>query len=827
MIATLDTGMQDHAMSVPPHDLLPDDLRLRAVALNPAPCNEQARFVLYWMRTSVRAHENPALDAALALGESLGLPVFVYHALSERYPFASDRHHRFILEGARDVQREFAQRGIGYAFHLERPGHRGDHLVELAGRAAAVVTESFPWRPIRAWTRRVARASTVGMIGVDAACLVPMRQVPASARDRAFRFRKATDALRNAALTAPMQERVPEHAPFVPTLPFAPLDLDRADLAALVAACEIDHMVGPVPHTRGGSVAGYARWRAFRDDGLRRYDRRRNDPLADGVSRLSPYLHYGQVSPFRIAREAAACGGSGAEKFLDELLIWREMSWAWCYHTQDPDSLDALPAWARETLAAHAQDPRPARFDRETLARGRTGDALWDACQRSLLIHGELHNNLRMTWGKMLPLWTESPEAALARLIDLNHRYALDGRDPNSYGGLLWCLGGFDRPFDPPRPVLGSVRPRDTASHARRLDVAAYATRTARAARPAAPRVAMIGAGVAGLVCARTLADHGWPVRVFDKGRQPGGRLATRRARTAPGQQHDHGAPLFACRDRRFRHYLDGWIEAGVVAPFAPREAPDAGFVAVPEAAALGRHLADGLDLAQQTRITRLQRAADGWQLTADGGALEGPFDLILLDLPPPQAAQLVADLGVDALHDDLASRTPAPCWTALVHCPEAGAPFDLLQRDQGAIALAVREDAKPARHTDGCFTFHGSVEFSEAMLEATPEQVADALVEEIASLLGVPVTADAIQCHRWRYARLADPDGPECLWDQGAALGVCGDWLSATGDLEGAFLSGAALAGRLLGSDLRSRLAEAQDEPPLAAQSDLFGAAP
>ncbi|MEE4380371.1 MAG: FAD-dependent oxidoreductase, partial [Pseudomonadales bacterium] len=723
-------------MSVPPIDLLPDALRERTTALNRQPVVESAAFVLYWMRTSVRGHENPALDAALLLGRSLGVPVFVYHALSERYPFASDRHHRFILEGARDVQAELAARGIGYAFHLERPGHRGDHLLTLASRAAAVVTESFPWTPIRAWTRRVAHEAPVGTIGVDAACLVPMRTVPADARDRAFRFRKATRTAREAALAAEPEEIAPEHPPFLPDLPFEPVDLATADLAELVAACAIDHTVGPVPHTPGGSRAGYARWEAFRDGGLRRYDKRRNDPLADGVSRLSPYLHYGHVSPFRVAREAAEAGGSGAEKFLDELLIWREMSWAWCFHEKTHDTLEALPAWARETLAAHAEDRRPTLHGRERLARGRTGDALWDAAQRSLVIHGELHNNVRMTWGKMIPQWSPDPETALARLIDLNHRYALDGRDPNSYGGLLWCLGGFDRPFDPERPVLGRVRPRDTATHARRLDVAAYAAHTGRAARPAPPRVAVIGAGVAGLVAARTLADHGWPVALFDKGRRPGGRLATRRSRTDARLAHDHGAPMLRAGDPRFRRAVDDWVEAGVLAPW-PAAGDDA-FVPVPDASALGAHLAADLDPATGVRIEALARDADGWTLTDDAGEAHGPFDALVLALPPAQAAALLRDAGEDDLAARLAEHPAEPCWTALVQAPEAGAPFDLLAPEASTIALAVREDAKPGRDTGGCFTVHTRADWARAHLEDEPDAVATALAPELSTLLGV-----------------------------------------------------------------------------------------
>jgi deoxyribodipyrimidine photolyase len=126
------------------------------------------------------------------------------------------------------------------------------------------------------------------------------------------------------------------------------------------------------------------------------------------------------------------------------------------------ESLEVLPEWVRQTLLDHADDRRKAHYSWEKLSRGQTGDSLWDAAQRSLLVHGELHNNTRMTWGKAILAWTPHPQAALDRMIDLNRRFALDGSDANSYGGILWCLGLFDRPFRPERSVIGSLRPRPT-----------------------------------------------------------------------------------------------------------------------------------------------------------------------------------------------------------------------------------------------------------------------------------------------------------------------------------------------------------------------------
>ena len=253
--------------------LLPEHLaeRTRRAGGSPALVHGD-EMVLYWMRTAVRAHENPALDVALTLANAWGLPVLVYHALSERYPYASDRHHTFALEGARDVQRELQRRGIAYAFHLEREGSRGPHLRALAARSRVVVTEDFPVAPLRGWTERLAEHATV--LAVDTACVVPM-QVVGRAFDRAFAYERATRAQRAARVLRAWQEVEPAHALYAPELPFVSLGLQDADLPALVASTAIDHGVAPVPHTRGGSEAGYARFRAFTEKALSSYARER------------------------------------------------------------------------------------------------------------------------------------------------------------------------------------------------------------------------------------------------------------------------------------------------------------------------------------------------------------------------------------------------------------------------------------------------------------------------------------------------------------------------------------------------------------------------
>lgn len=791
----------------PVYHHLPPHLRERLRPAADRPPAATGEFVLYWMHNALRAHDNPALDVALVAAGRLGVPVFVYQGLSERYRFASDRHHAFILQGARDVHAELAARRIGSAFHLERPGHRGPHLRALAACAAVVVTEDLPVDPVAGWVRRLADTVAPPVWLVDTACVVPMALV-GKAHDRAFAYRYATRPLLDKRLSFPWPEQPDPRDLFIPPgLPFEPVDLATADLAGLIETCDIDHTVGPVPHTAGGSRAGYARWEAFKAVRLRRYADDRNDALRDGVSRMSAYLHYGMVSPLRVAREAAAVRGPGAEKYLDELLVWRELAYAFCRYRPDRESLAAVPGWAVETLRRHEADPRPARHDWETLARGRTGDPLWDAAQRSLRVHGELHNNVRMTWGKALINWTPTAADALRLLIDLNHRYALDGRDPASYGGLLWCLGQFDRPHAPERPVFGTVRTRPTEEHAARLDPDRYLAKVSRPWRNPMPRVAVVGAGVSGLMAARTLSDHGFSATVFDKGRGPGGRVSTRRG--DPGVSFDHGAQYFTARSPHFVRFVESWQEQGVVAEWGGRvvrleagavadTSPRPRFVGLPGMSAVAAHVAADLKVRRETRIASVSHTSGAWELADDAGSRYGPFEFLVVALPAPQAAEL---LGSHPFASALGSVVMSPCWAVMVAFDRRlDVSWDGAFVQGSPLAWVCRNGSKPGRPAGpDCWVLHAGPEWSAAQLEETPAAIGPRLLDELAAAVGVsPPPAVHLSAHRWRYSRGSDATDRRALFDPGTGLAVCGDWL-AGGRVEGAFLAGAAAAGHVL----------------------------
>lgn len=758
--------------------------------------------VVYWMRTAVRGHENPALDASLVIAEALKVPLIVYHALSERTPYANDRHHTFILEGARDVRRELAARSIPYAFHLERSGHRGSHLKTLAQDASVVVTEEMPVSPLREWTERLAVSSPAPVWTFDTSCVVPM---PLAERPytRAFRYRDAVKVYARDRLPKDWSEQPDPRGMVRPDLPFEPVDLDTARFQELIAECDIDHAVAPVSHTRGGSRAGYARWERFKQRGLKSYAKTRNDPLRDGVSRMSAYLHYGQVSPFRLAREAHALK---ATKYLDELVTWRELAYTYCYYTSEIDSVEALPDWALESLQAAERDRREVLLSWESLSRAQSGDQLWDACQDSLLIHGELHNNVRMTWGKAFLGWTPNVERALSLTLDLNHRYALDGRDPSSYGGILWCFGQFDRPFGPAKKITGLVRSRPTEPHAGRLDVRAYHAKTGRPLVHNPPRVAMVGAGIAGMMCARTLSDHGLPVTVFDKGRGPGGRMSTRREQDFG---FDHGSQYFVARDREFRRYVLSWCEDGVAQRWIGRDGvyedgvvrvDDASrerFVGTPSMSSVVAHLSRDLEVRLSAEVTSISGEPGHWVLHGGNDSL-GAFDVVLFGAPAPQTARLIP---TPDFSEELSRVRYRPSWSLMLGVDgSVDWPWDSVQLAHPRLAWLARNDRKPGRAGGVSLVAQASAEWAKDNVERDPEHAVDVLRDAVLAVTGI--NADALlveKAHRWRYALVDAPLGRACLWDEATQLGACGDWALGA-RVEDAFKSGVALAGSTLG---------------------------
>jgi photolyase PhrII len=433
--------------------------------------------VLYWMQSTLRAHDSHALTFAIEQANLLRLPVLVYHGLRPDYPWASDRLHTFILESAADLHDAFAEQGIQYALHLERDGgeretraRRGEPapLVALARRAAVVVTDYFPTFVVPRQTRTLRRQVEAPVVAVDSATVVPVRyheREYSSAHPFRARLDQVLPDFHHLSPTPEPRVRREVDLPFAPTVP------ERARIRFLVATCDIDHAVAPVSGLRGGTRAARRRLERFLEEGLPRYVEERGDPNADATSGLSPYLHFGNISPREVlfhAREAG-CGLQFA-KFKDEILTWRELAFNFTHFNPRHRTVEAIPPWARAELGRGEADRRPALYSLEELEQARTAEPLWNAAQRAYLRDGWMPNALRMLWGKAVVQWTRTAADALAILEHLNNKYALDGRDPSTYLNLHWVLGKFDRPFYR-RPIFGTVRSMSLRAAEKKFDV--------------------------------------------------------------------------------------------------------------------------------------------------------------------------------------------------------------------------------------------------------------------------------------------------------------------------------------------------------------------
>lgn len=430
-----------------------------------------ARCVVYWMQHAQRAMDNPALEVAIACGNALGLPVVAAFFVIPNYPNANYRHYYFLQQGLHDVIAGMAERGVAFAVRRPSDGDTLEAFLEEVGAAMLVGDENVCREPER-WRKALAGKLKIPFVTVDADVVVPSAV-----------FGKTYVLLHH--MRPHLKRALPE---FLKPLPQVKLErqwnreLSSYPLTRDITEgfSELDRSVGPVDTFTGGTRAALKRLRRFVDTQLAEYDERRNHPEVDGTSQMSPYLHYGHISPLTIALavedavEEKKATRAAADKYLDEMIGWRELSVLFCKYNPNYDNWECAEPWARKTLMEHAGDPRPWNYTLEQMERAETHDELWNAAQRQMVRDGWMHNYMRMYWAKKMLEWSPDPERAFAWAVTLNDRYELDGRDPNGYAGIAWAMvGKHDRPwFD--RPVFGLIRYMSGESTGKKFDSKRY-----------------------------------------------------------------------------------------------------------------------------------------------------------------------------------------------------------------------------------------------------------------------------------------------------------------------------------------------------------------
>jgi deoxyribodipyrimidine photo-lyase len=456
------------------NELLTHLLQDRVTALNDEPVRDKKDFVLLWLHGQRRIVNNLAFAHAQRLANELRKPLVVYEGLRRDYPYASERFHRFVLQGRASNARDCEKQGVAYGFFLETPETPRGVLHALAARAAVVVLDSLPHFIHPRQGKALAARAACRVEAVDAAGVAPLKMFPRAelaARTLRPKLMRELPGLLRPIPAVPARSPPPKRFDWGFT-PFSGTPEKGIEVA------QVSRAVQAADGAEGGRAAGLARLQRFVEQGLDGYAEGRNEPAANATSGMSAYLHFGHLGTAEIA---LAAQGSDAprpdvEAYLEELLVRRELAYNFVAWTRAHDALEAIPPWARETLQKHRKDPRPALPSDLELEEARSPDPLWNALQTQLLREGRIHGWLRMLWGKTLILWSRDAAEAYRRMSYLNDKYALDGRDAVSATNFLWCFGVHDRPF-PERPVFGTVRSMSLLQAPKKHDLDEYLRR--------------------------------------------------------------------------------------------------------------------------------------------------------------------------------------------------------------------------------------------------------------------------------------------------------------------------------------------------------------
>lgn len=436
--------------------------RIREICALPA---GKGKYVLYWMQSSVRSGGNMALAYALGIAHKRNLPVVTCFCFDPSYPEANLRHFTFLAEGILSAGAGLSRRKIPLVL---RRGDPVKEIADLAKDAAVVVTDRGYLSYHRRCRQALAREIGCPLIGVEDNVIVPVERASQKEEWSAGTFRRKIGRLIPGFLDLPADADSVRKPPDIDGIPYQ-------DVKSLIHS-GIDSSVGPSPLFRGGEDEARRRLETFIGEKLLLYPSRRNDPSQDVLSHLSPYLHFGNISPVESASRVMETQKPGLGEFLDQLIVRRELAINFVHYNPRYDSFQGLPPWALETLAHHARDLREYTYTARELERAETHDPYWNACQNELVISGKMHGYMRMYWAKKILEWTPSPEEAYSIALVLNNRYELDGRDPNSYAGIAWCFGKHDRPW-PERPVFGKVRYMNAAGLERKFPIGGYVQR--------------------------------------------------------------------------------------------------------------------------------------------------------------------------------------------------------------------------------------------------------------------------------------------------------------------------------------------------------------
>lgn len=429
----------------------------------------KGRYVFYWMQQSQRAEYNHALEYAIQQANALGQGVLVGFGLMDDYPEANLRHYTFMLEGLLETQASLSGQGIKMIIQRGSPVN----VASALGRnASLIVCDRGYLRHQKTWRTQVARSASCGVVQVESDVVVPIEVVSKKAEYAARTIRpKIHQHLKD--YMVPFKSSVVKKS----SLGLKIKGMEIIESSAVLDRLSIDRSISPVTQFfKGGTSQGKARFDEFIKRRLCRYVENRNQPQTDDISHMSPYLHFGQLSPLYLALQMKRVDKrflEAQEAYSEELIVRRELAMNFVNYTLNYDSYACIPQWAMNTLRQHQKDPREYTYPRRQLENAETHDEYWNAAMREMKITGFMHNYMRMYWGKKILEWSRTPEQAFQMMLAMNNKYFLDGRDPNSFAGVSWVFGVHDRAWFE-RPIFGKIRYMAASGLERKCDIRGY-----------------------------------------------------------------------------------------------------------------------------------------------------------------------------------------------------------------------------------------------------------------------------------------------------------------------------------------------------------------
>ncbi|PPK85073.1 deoxyribodipyrimidine photo-lyase type II [Neolewinella xylanilytica] len=446
----------------------------RLQQLNDKELKEGGKYVVYWMQESMRAYENPALEYAIRWANDLDTYCVVVFTLIDDFPEANLRHYKFLIEGLKEAADRITERGIKF---ILLHGPRAEKIAGFVKEndVCAVVTDRAYTRHERKWRSDAADKLEVPLVQVEGNVVVPVETASDKQEYAARTIRKKIMGKVEA-----FSQEVTETKPDKPSKRVhLSGDMELNSVSGVLDQLKVDRGVKPLDEFVGGTSEARKHLTAFLRSDLKGYADGRLEPAEDATSHISPYLHFGHISPCEIYRKVndSSAPKSDREGYIEELVVRRELAHNFVWYAPDTyDSLEAVPDWAQETMEKHESDKRPHHYTREELENGKTDDEAWNAAMKEMRERGFLPNYMRMYWGKQIITYTNTYQYAYETTLYLNNKYFMDGRDPNSYTNVLWLFGLHDRGWTE-RDVFGKLRTMTRGGLDRKYDVEAYIER--------------------------------------------------------------------------------------------------------------------------------------------------------------------------------------------------------------------------------------------------------------------------------------------------------------------------------------------------------------